>query len=118
MGKVRRFEEIALLIEAAGDADGGRRRCRVRVLSAPYGRGAARARGPLQPTFLDFGQPYPNEVFSAVIWGGAPERAKYPEPPEVFYIRRNLCVTGRIELYGDKPQIVVRQPAQITIDDR
>ena len=71
-----------------------------------------------QPTFLDFGQPYPNEVFSAVIWGGAPERAKYPEPPEVFYIRRNLCVTGRIELYGDKPQIVVRQPAQITIDDR
>jgi hypothetical protein len=71
-----------------------------------------------QPTFLDFGQPYPNEVFSAVIWGGAPERAKYPELPEMLYIRRNVCVTGRIELYGDKPQIVVRHQAQLTIDDR
>lgn len=71
-----------------------------------------------QPTFLNFGQPYPNEVFSAVIWGGAPERAKYPELPEMLYIRRNVCVTGRIELYEDKPQIVVRHPAQLTIDDR
>jgi hypothetical protein len=71
-----------------------------------------------QPTFLNFGQPYPNEVFSAVIWGGAPERAKYQEPPEVLYVRRNVCVTGRIELYENKPQIVVRNPAQITNDDR
>lgn len=71
-----------------------------------------------QPTFLDFGRPYPNEVFSAVIWGGAPERAKYPEPPEMLYLRRHVCVTGHIELYEDKPQIVVRYPAQLTIDDR
>ncbi|HVR07215.1 MAG TPA: CHAT domain-containing protein [Thermoanaerobaculia bacterium] len=71
-----------------------------------------------QPTFLDFGRPYPDEVFSAVIWGGAPERAKYQEPPEVLYVRRNVCVTGRIELFEDKPQIVVRNPAQLTTDDR
>jgi DNA/RNA endonuclease YhcR with UshA esterase domain len=69
-------------------------------------------------TFLTFGQPFPNEVFSVVIWGGARERAQYPEPPEVLYARRNVCVTGRIELYENKPQIVVRNPAQITNDGR
>jgi CHAT domain len=71
-----------------------------------------------QPTFLDFGQPFPNEVFSAVIWGGAPERAKYQDPPDVLFVRREVCITGRIELYADKPQIVVRNPAQLMTDDR
>jgi DNA/RNA endonuclease YhcR with UshA esterase domain len=36
----------------------------------------------------------------------------------VLYVRRNVCVTGRIELYEDKAQIVVRNPAQLTTDDR
>jgi hypothetical protein len=71
-----------------------------------------------QPTFLNFDKPYPDEVFSAVIWGGAAERAKFQEPPEVLYVRRNVCVTGRIELYEGKPQIVVRNPAQLSTDDR
>jgi hypothetical protein len=71
-----------------------------------------------QPTFLNFDKPYPDEVFSAVIWGGAAERAKFQEPPEVLYVRRNVCVTGRIELYEGKPHIVVRNPAQLSTDDR
>lgn len=71
-----------------------------------------------QPTFLNFDKPFPDEVFSAVIWGGAAERARFQEPPELMYVRRNVCVTGRIELYLGKPQIVVRDPAQLSTDDR
>jgi hypothetical protein len=38
---------------------------------------ASRSRG--QPTFLDFGRPYPtNQLFTALIWGC--DRSKFDEP--------------------------------------
>ena len=43
------------------------------VASAKY---AANSRA--QPTFLDMGQPYPNQPFAAVIFGT--DRAKFGEP--------------------------------------
>jgi hypothetical protein len=49
-----------------------------------------------------------------VIWG--PDRAKFPEPPEVLYVRRSVCVTGRIDSYGEKPEIKVHEPAQLMLD--
>jgi DNA/RNA endonuclease YhcR with UshA esterase domain len=76
------------------------------VASARY---AAQSRG--RPTFLNLDAPYPNQVFTVVIWGDA--RLNFPEPPEAAYRRKRICVTGLIETYRGVPQIVVRTPATI-----
>jgi hypothetical protein len=46
-----------------------------------------------QPTFLDMGQPYPNEPFTAVIFGS--DRAKFGEP-ETTLAGKRICVSGQI----------------------
>ncbi|GIV04292.1 MAG: hypothetical protein KatS3mg015_3122 [Fimbriimonadales bacterium] len=74
-------------------------------------RYAAQSRG--QPTFLNLDAPYPNRLFTVVIWGEA--RASFAEPPERAYRGKRICVTGLIETYRGVPQIVVRTPAVIRI---
>ncbi len=69
------------------------------------------ARG--RPTFLNFDRPYPNQTFTVVIWGDAAE--KFPQPPARLYEGKSLCVTGRIETYKGRAQIVVRDPEQIEV---
>jgi len=80
------------------------------VASAKY---AARTRG--QPTFLDLNRPYPNRIFTVVIWGR--DRLGFPEPPEVFYRGKRISVTGRIVEYRGKLQIVVKGPSQIAVNE-
>jgi hypothetical protein len=75
---------------------------------------ASRTRG--EPTFLDFEKAHPGEVFKVVIWGT--DRDKFKPPPETAYDHKNVCVNGRIQLYRGMPEIVVRDPAQLTLDDR
>jgi hypothetical protein len=66
-----------------------------------------------QPTFLNLNQLYPNHIFTIVIWGE--DRGKFSKPPEVLYDGQNVCVSGLIVEHKGKPQIVVRNPAQITV---
>jgi hypothetical protein len=66
-----------------------------------------------QPTFIDFEKPYPNQVFTALIWG--PDRGKFKTPPEILYSGKEICVTGMIESYEDRPAIVVKNPGQVTL---
>ena len=73
---------------------------------------AAGARG--RPTFLDFGGAYPDQVFQAVIWGA--DRARFHEAPEQAYLHKQVCVTGRIRVYRGKPEITVKDPAQLVLD--
>lgn len=80
------------------------------VASATY---AARSRR--QPTFLNLDEPYPRHIFTIVVWGS--DRSQFREPPERAFRDENICVTGLISTYRDKPQIVVRQPAQISVQD-
>jgi DNA/RNA endonuclease YhcR with UshA esterase domain len=63
------------------------------------------------PTFLTLDRPYPNQVFTAVIWGS--DRSKFKEPPEVTFQGKRICVTGAIQLYKDRPEIIVSDPSQI-----
>ena len=65
-----------------------------------------------KPTFINFGRPHPNQLFTAVIWGN--NRPKWDVPPERHYINKNICVRGRIEIHDGTPQIVVKHPEQIT----
>ena len=72
---------------------------------------AVRTKG--QPTFLNLDEPYPNNIFTVVIWGS--DRKKFPESPEKLYRGKTICVTGEIESYKGKPEIVVKDPKQIVV---
>jgi DNA/RNA endonuclease YhcR with UshA esterase domain len=76
------------------------------VASAKY---AANSRS--QPTFLDMGRPYPNEPFTAVIFGS--DRAKFGEPERTLAGKR-VCITGAIRQYRGRPEIIVSDPGQLT----
>lgn len=80
------------------------------VASATF---ASRTKG--QPTFLNLDQPYPRQIFTAVIWGK--DRGGFGSPPETAYRGKRICVTGLVELYGGKPEIIVRNPGQITVNE-
>jgi hypothetical protein len=79
-----------------------------KVTSATF---AARTKG--QPTFLNLDQPYPNQVFTIVIWGS--DRKKFSNAPEVLFRDKVICVTGKIKAYRGKPEIIVDDPSQIVI---
>lgn len=66
-----------------------------------------------RPTFLNFDQKYPNHTFTAVIFGE--DRGKFGVP-EKDYLDKDICVTGKIEDYNGKPQIIVSEPRQIKVD--
>jgi DNA/RNA endonuclease YhcR with UshA esterase domain len=76
------------------------------VVGAKY---AAQVRG--GPTFLDFGKPYPNTTFTALIFGG--DRAKFGTPEKTAQGKR-VCVTGKVQLYEGKPQIILTDPTQLS----
>jgi len=63
------------------------------------------------PTFLNLGAPYPNQLLNLVIWKD--QRNQYDAAPEKFYVNKNVCVTGKIETYKNKPQIVIQKVQQI-----
>ncbi len=55
-----------------------------------------------------------NHIFTIVIWGS--DRAKFDEPPEIYFDGKKVLVTGKIAEYKGKPQIVVRNPDQLELD--
>jgi DNA/RNA endonuclease YhcR with UshA esterase domain len=63
-----------------------------------------------QPTFLNLGKPYPNQVFTAVIFGT--DRTKFGTP-ETSLRGKSICVTGSIRLYRGKPEIILRDPKEL-----
>jgi len=65
------------------------------------------------PTLLNAGGKYPNAPLTIVIWADA--RAKFKEKPEVFYKDKDVCITGKVSLYKDRPQIVVYEEKQIIV---
>lgn len=76
------------------------------VASANYA-----ARSTSRPTFLNLDQPYPNQVFTAVIWGN--DRAKFGAP-EASLQGKRICVSGVIQLYRGKPEVILHDPNQLT----
>lgn len=68
-----------------------------------------------RPTFLNLGHPYPEQDLTVLIWGE--HRAHFGGSPEERYRSRRICVTGRIELYGGRPQIVIRDPDDLRLID-
>lgn len=69
---------------------------------------AASSKG--EPTFLNLDKPFPNHIFTIVIWGE--NRGKFGKPEEDYKGKR-ICVTGRITAYAGLPEIVANDPKQI-----
>ena len=69
---------------------------------------AASTRG--EPTFINLDKPYPNQVFTILIWGN--DRSKFGNA-EQEYSGKRLCITGRITTFRDVPEIVAHDPATI-----
>lgn len=65
------------------------------------------------PTLLNIGAPYPNQLFTVVIRGTA--RKELGGIPEKDLLDKNVRVSGRVELYREKPQIVVYSASQLTV---
>jgi hypothetical protein len=59
------------------------------------------------PTFLNLGEAFPNHALTVVIWNDV--RKQFEIAPELLFKDKEVCVTGRVELFKDKPQIVVRR---------
>jgi hypothetical protein len=70
------------------------------------------SRSKSQPTFLNFDQPYPNAIFTVVIWGS--DRPKFGAPEQALLGKR-LCVTGTIKAYKGKPEVVATDPSQLRV---
>ena len=73
-------------------------------------RYAASSRG--RPTFLNLDKPYPNQIFTVVIWGE--DRGKFGQP-EGKYRDKRVCVTGKITSYRGVPEIIASEPGQIEV---
>lgn len=71
---------------------------------------AARSRG--NPTFINLDKPYPNQIFTVLIWGS--DRPKFGDPEEA-YRSKHICVTGKISDYKGIPEIVAYEPSQIKV---
>jgi hypothetical protein len=64
-----------------------------------------------QPTFLNMGAEYPNQILTIVIWGSA--RKLFPYKPEEKLKNKNVCITGKIEIFKNKPEIIVHSVSQV-----
>jgi len=69
---------------------------------------AERSKG--EPTFINLDKPYPNQIFTILIWGS--DRAKFGDP-ERTYSGKHVCVTGRIASYRGVAEIIAYEPSQI-----
>jgi hypothetical protein len=65
-----------------------------------------------KPTFIDFGPPHPNQLFTALIWGE--HRDKFNYVPESL-LGRTICVSGMITEYKGKAEIKVSDHSQVRI---
>lgn len=64
-------------------------------------------------TLLNLDAPFPNQPFDVVIEFA--DRAKFAEPPDVFFKGKKICVTGLIEIFKGKAQMYVTHPDQIRV---
>ena len=65
-----------------------------------------------KPTFLNIGANHPNQLITVVVWETT--RALFTDKVENL-MNKDICITGRIILYKERPEIVIEKPEQIVI---
>src|SRR5437868_10635492 len=65
---------------------------------------------------INFGGEYPNELFTAVIMED--DTAKFTDyNPAEFPDNKKICLRGRIVDYKGKPEIIVKNPSQVSFPE-
>lgn len=67
------------------------------------------------PTFINLGQVFPNNTLTVVIWSDV--RKQFETAPELLFKEKEVCVTGRVELFRERPQIVLKRSNDIKLKE-
>jgi len=65
--------------------------------------------------FLNFEKPYPNHCFTSVIFSS--DQYKFVQSPESYYSGKTVRIKGKIQEYQGKPEIILKDPSQIEIEE-
>ncbi len=66
-----------------------------------------------QPTLLNMGAAFPDQPLTVVI--EKDDRKNFGSEPEIFYLNKDIMVTGKVELFKNKPQIIVHRKEQVRL---
>jgi hypothetical protein len=66
------------------------------------------------PTLLNVGALFPNSPFTIMI--PKEVRLKMGTQPEIELKDKNVCVTGKIILFKEKPEIIISDATQLTVE--
>jgi hypothetical protein len=67
------------------------------------------------PTFVNIDNPYPNQVFTILIWGE--DLPKFSPKPSTWDGKR-VCATGTITSYQGRPEIVAKATGQVAVEEK
>lgn len=62
-------------------------------------------------SFINLGAAYPKSPLTIVIF--AKDLPNFKATPESLYANKSVCVTGKLEDFKGKPQIVITRPEEI-----
>ena len=62
-------------------------------------------------TILNLDRAYPNHIFTIVINGK--DRAKFTNPPEVYYRDKRVCVSGVVSKFNGRATMTVQNAKQL-----
>ena len=65
-------------------------------------------------TYINFGKPYPNQTFTVVIFEESLKNFSYIPAEQLK--DKNVCITGKIILYKDKPEIIINKEGEIKVE--
>ena len=84
----------------------------VKVCDKVYGTHVSK--GEKKVSSLNLGADFPNQKLTVVIFES--DLTKFTYTPTVLLKDKNVCVTGKIMTYKEKPQIVLNDPANLTYE--
>ena len=59
-----------------------------------------------QRIYLNMGREYPNHTFTGLIWYSS-NKDNFDGRPDKKYKKKNICISGVISTFNDKPQIQI-----------
>jgi len=69
-----------------------------------------------QRIYLNMGREYPNHTFTGLIWYSS-NKDNFDGRPDKKYKKKNICISGVITTFNNKPQIQIDFESQIKIRD-
>jgi DNA/RNA endonuclease YhcR with UshA esterase domain len=65
------------------------------------------------PTLINIGAAFPNQLLTVVIYGE--DRKRMELDPEKLFTNADLSITGKVELFKGKPQVVITDKSQLSV---